>query len=255
MRPRALLAAVIASLVGGFASLALAHDPYEITSTLSLYSNRAELHVELEFRAGMLLSGHTETIADSEAAAQFEVARPALTRTAGQFFRFSIGHADLKPASTAVTLGVENHIRFKLSYPPLTNAFSLNIPGLKSLSDQGPYGASLTVLDMENRKVLGQSVLFASSAPAEFKTVPLKSGNTAAPSASPSETEQPVRINQSDLSARTSVQPEPARGVTTPQSNRSLKASSTIFLASAAVALGAALAFVRNRLTRKERTA
>jgi len=256
MLPRALKAAGVAWVLAvAGAWTALAHDPYEITSTLSLYSNRAELLVELEFRAGMFLSGHAEPMGANDAPAQFEVARGALTKTAGQFFRLSTGHEDFKPASTAVTLGVENHIRFKLSYPPLTDAFSLSIPGLKSLSDQGPYGASITVLDMENKKVLGQSVLFASSAPAEFKTAPLKSGDKAAPSASPPESGRPVRINQSDLSARTSVQPEPARRVTTPQSNRALKAGGTILLASAAVALGGALAFVRNRLTRKERTA
>src|SRR5215471_2878611 len=103
-----------------------AHDPYEITSTLSLYSNRAELHAELEFRAGMQLSGHTEPVETSDAQPRFEVARPTLTKAAAQFFRLSTGNDELKPGSIAVTLGVENHIRFKLSWPALsTNTFSL----------------------------------------------------------------------------------------------------------------------------------
>src|SRR5215831_11165750 len=123
-----------------FALRAFAHDPYEITSTLSLYSNRAELQVELEFRAGMLLSGHAEPVEASEAPSQFETIRSGLTKTAARFFHLSTGNNLLEPASTAVTLGVENHIRVQLSYPPLsTNAFSLDVPGLKSLSDQGPY--------------------------------------------------------------------------------------------------------------------
>jgi hypothetical protein len=125
------------------------------------------------------------------------------------------------------------------------------------LSDQGPYGASVTVLDMENKKVLGESVLFASSAPVAFKTVSLGPVLTAMPLSSSPEPQQPVRINQSDLAARTSAQHDSATGdtVTSRQSSRSLRAGTTVLLGSAATAVGAALAFLRTRSNRKERTA
>src|SRR5262249_37843113 len=125
--------------------------------------------------------------------------------------------------------------------------FRLDAPGLKLLSDQGPYGASLTVLDMENKKVLGQSVLFASSSPATFSAA-----TTSSPRQSPA-SEPTVKITHSDLAgARTNAQSDTIVTINPLQPNRSLTPGSTVLLAIAAVALGAALAFARNRLTRKQ---
>src|SRR4051812_15894289 len=77
-------------LISGGCLRAFAHDPYEITSTLSIFSNRTELQVELEFRAGMLLSGHTETLPISEAPQLFQAIHGGLTETAQRFFRLSV---------------------------------------------------------------------------------------------------------------------------------------------------------------------
>jgi hypothetical protein len=157
-------------------SAAMAHDPYEITSTLSLYTNRAELQVELEFRAGMLLAGQAE---NGEASEQFGKLRPKLNEVTRRFFRLAINGAEVQPARSEASLGVENHLHFEILFPAITNgACSVEAPGLNALAEQGPYGVSLTVLDMVNRKVLGQSVLFAGTPVAQFK-VPERGKETA----------------------------------------------------------------------------
>jgi hypothetical protein len=234
----------------GFAFLCLrafAHDPYEITSTLSLYSNRCELNVELEFRAGMQLAGNNgfET---ADPAALFESAHPALTNSAAQFFRLSADGTELKPQRADVTLGVENHIRFKISYPAIPTApLSLDAPGLKSLSNDGPYGASLTVLDMQNKKVIAQSVLFAAS--------PVLSLNPGSVGVSPASATQsnataPIRLDRSSLlpDSRT-TQPLPASipSNATPQ-------FTAILVAFIAFALLCALTWLRLQARRKERS-
>jgi hypothetical protein len=150
-----------------FAASARAHDPYEITSAAYVRTNVIELFIEMEFPAGMRLAG-IEPARDVAISNQVERARPQLAALAGSFFDFTAGNNKVAALNTNVTLGIDDHIQFKLEYQatPL-RPLQFVARRLRAVTDS-PYGASLTVLDMVNQKVLGQATLFADSPPAVF---------------------------------------------------------------------------------------
>jgi hypothetical protein len=147
---------------------ALAHDPYEISSTVRIETNRTLIDVEMEFNGAMLLVGEPRSSGLAEQAALFQSKLPELQRQAGQFFAVSGVAGTLVAGSTNVTLGVENHVKFNLEYPATRSGLKLEATGLKALSERGPFGVGVTVLDLVNMKVLGQATLFANSPVAEF---------------------------------------------------------------------------------------
>ena len=146
---------------------AMAHDPYEITSDVRLETNRTVVDIEMELAAAMLLAGVEKPGAATEPAAMFAMALPELRRQAAQFFVISSATGPMTATQTNVELGVENHVKFNLHYPAATR-LRISAAGLKRFGEQSPFGTSVTVLDMVNMKVLGQSVLFADSPAAEF---------------------------------------------------------------------------------------
>ena len=148
--------------------LAFAHDPYEISSTVRIETNRTLIEIEMEFNGAMLLVGEPRSREPVDQPALFQSKLPELRQQAGQFFEVSGAGVALAATGTNVTLGVENHVRFNLEYPATRSGLKLNAAGLKSLSEHGPFGTTVTVLDMVNLKVLGQPVLFAESPVAEF---------------------------------------------------------------------------------------
>ena len=151
-------------LLGGSA---WAHDPHELTSVVYLQSNRIELFIETEFPAGMTLAGLTPR-RDVAAETQFEAGLPRLKNFIGGLLEITAGNNVVRPLQTNVELGVELHIRGRVEFA-LTDDRPLRFAprGLQAGSDV-PYGIALTVLDMVNKKVLGQSALFADSPAAEF---------------------------------------------------------------------------------------
>ena len=154
-------------IAAGIASNVVAHDPYEISSVAYVYSNRIELFVECEFATGMRLAG-IEPFPNQAEASQFESHQAELRNFAGSFFTFTAGNNAVLPRQTNVTLEVENHIRTHLEFAPTPyRPLQFSASGLRNISES-PYGTTLTVLDMVNQKVLGQTTLFAESAPAEF---------------------------------------------------------------------------------------
>jgi len=145
-----------------------AHDPYEITSEVRLYSNRTAVEIEMEYRTALRLAGAQPRF-DLTPAEQMAAHLERLMSVAGGFFQISAPDGVLVAVATNVTLGVEDHAQFKLDYPPaLGVALRLDPQALRSASSDDPYGTTLTVLDMENKKVLGQTVFFAASSAAEF---------------------------------------------------------------------------------------
>jgi hypothetical protein len=160
--------AILICLVALLATPARAHDPYELTSVAYVRSNQIELFIEMEFPAAMTLAGQ-KPVRNVAVLSQFETALPHLRELAGGFYQLSAGNNALYPVSTNVELGVEDHIQFKITYPP-TNYRPLQFAarGLGAESGENPYGTSLTVLDMVNQKVLGQVTLFAGQPNAEF---------------------------------------------------------------------------------------
>ena len=159
---------ILICLAALFATPAWAHDPYEITSVAYLYSNRIELFMEMEFPTGLTLAGQ-KPVRDVAVLTQFEAALPRLRELAGGFFEFTAGHNVVLPLATNVELGVEDHIRFRMEFTPTQyRPLRFVAHGLGSDSSENPYGTSLTVLDMVNQKVLGQTTLFAATPTAEF---------------------------------------------------------------------------------------
>lgn len=157
-----------ALIVMGFVATVAAHDPYEITSVAYIHSNRIELFVEMEFPTGMTLAGQ-KPVRDVAVLTQFESALPRLRELAGNFFNLTAGNNVVLPLSTNVELGVEDHIRFQVEFKPTPyRPLRFVARGLGAESSESPYGTSLTVLDMVNQKVLGQTTLFAGSPTAEF---------------------------------------------------------------------------------------
>ncbi len=186
---------------------ARAHDPYEITSAVYVRSNVIELFIEMEFPAGMKLAG-VEPARNSAVLTQFEQAQPQLAALAGSFFDFTAGNNRVAALTTNVSLGVENHIQLKVEYAatPL-RPLQFTARGLRTMSDS-PYGTSLTVLDMVNQKVLGQTTLFAVSPRADF------------PPATAETNESPGRAttNASLASVATNLPPSITAGTTNPPS-------------------------------------
>ena len=145
-----------------------AHDPYEISSVVYLQTNRIELLVEMEFPTGMRLAGLTPT-KDVAVLSQFDAGQTRLFEAAGSFYEITAANNVIQPLSTNVELGVEDHIRFHVEFANTPHRpLHFAARSLKALAEQGGYGASLTVLDMVNKKVLGQTTIFADSPAMEF---------------------------------------------------------------------------------------
>lgn len=157
-----------ALIVMGFVATIAAHDPYEITSVAYIHSNRIELFVEMEFPTGMTLAGQ-KPVREVAVSSQFETALPRLRELAGNFFNLTAGNNVVLPLSTNIELGVEDHIRFQVEFKPTPyRPLRFVARGLGTDAGANPFGTSLTVLDMVNQKVLGQTTLFAGSPTAEF---------------------------------------------------------------------------------------
>lgn len=187
---------------------ARAHDPYEITSAVYVRSNVIELFIEMEFPTGLKFAG-VEPQREVAALTQFEQAQPQLAALAGNFFDFTAGNNRVAALTTNVSLGVENHIQLKVEYAATAlRPLQFTARGLRAVTDS-PYGTSLTVLDMVNQKVLGQTTLFAISPRADF------------PPATAETNESPAlaTTNASPTSAATNLPPNVTASVTNPPSS------------------------------------
>lgn len=180
-----------------------AHDPYEITSAVYVRSNVIELFIEMEFPTGMKFAG-VEPQREVAAQPQFEQARPQLAALAGSFFDFTAGNNRVAALTTNVSLGVENHIQLKVEYAATAlRPLQFTARGLRGVTDS-PYGTSLTVLDMVNQKVLGQTTLFALSPRADFPPA----------AAEPNEPPAVAATNASSTAVATSLPPSITAGAT-----------------------------------------
>jgi hypothetical protein len=142
----------------------LAHDPYEITATASIFSNRIEVRAVLEYKAARLLAGLGWPTNEINYAAEFAAMTPALTAQANKFFQLTAAGENLPAQKSAIELGVENHVTFALEFPPTAaRPLTFAAPGLAALAPEGQYGVGLTVLDMVKMRVLGQHVFDAAN--------------------------------------------------------------------------------------------
>ena len=160
--------ALLTSLAFLLAASAKAHDAYEITSVVYLQTNRIELFVEMEFPTAMKLAGLTPT-RDVAVLSQFEAGLTRLREAAGDFYEITAANNVIQSLVTNVEMVVDNHIQFRVEFASTPHRpLRFAARSLKALAEQGGYGASLTVLDMVNKKVLGQTTLFADSPTMEF---------------------------------------------------------------------------------------
>jgi len=188
---------------------ARAHDPYEITSVVYVQSNRIELFLEMEFPAAMTLAG-LEPSRSVAAETQFENGLPQLKQFVGGLFEITAGNNVVQAMQTNVELGVELHIRGRLELV-LTDYRPLRfVPRGLRIRPDSPYGVSLTVLDMVNKKVLGQTALFADSPAAEFPSDTAVATPLADPTLAVVATREPARVvpqtNESPAASEPGVQ-------------------------------------------------
>lgn len=146
-----------------FTVTARAHDPFEITAVASVETNRLVMVAEMEFQtARTLAQAGGATTTNTDYPMEFANLQPQFRAAAEKLFQITAAGQSLPLRDNVVTLEVEHHVRFTLTYPP-TDARPLHIsaPNFSALADDGPYGIGLTVLDMVRKKVLGQTVFFA----------------------------------------------------------------------------------------------
>lgn len=141
-----------------------AHNPYEITGTASVLSNRFEITAVFEYRAARLLTGRGWATNQVDESLEFTAMKSELETAAGKFFQLSTAEKILSLNSITAELGVENHITLTLSYPAIGETpVTISAPGLTQLAPEGQYGVGMTVLDMVRKKVLGQHVFSAAN--------------------------------------------------------------------------------------------
>jgi hydrogenase/urease accessory protein HupE len=79
-------------------------------------------------------------------------------KSAGSLYEISVAGDRLAAFETNAFLGQENDTEYRLRYPRPPGAINLKAVYLERLPHEG-YGATLTVLDMENNVVVGQKLL------------------------------------------------------------------------------------------------
>jgi hypothetical protein len=197
---------LLAILLVSAAFSGFAHDPYGLTATAYLWTNRVDLTVVMEFRTGLRLAGvEPRPPAGVSTTNWFAENRAALLACGKSFCQIESGKNLLPVSAVEVTLGVEDHIEMQLEYPAATERpLRFDAAGLKTLAGQGQYGVALTVLDMVNGKVLGQPVIFADAPSFVAEVAPsakdLASGSAIA--AAPNAIVSPVNTSSSPDQAK-----------------------------------------------------
>ena len=203
-----------------------------------LQTNRIELFAEMEFPTAMKLAGLNPT-KDVAVLSQFEAGLPRLLEAAGNFYEITAANNIIQPLSTNVELVVDDHIKFYVEFTSTPyRPLRFTARSLKTLAEQGGYGASLTVLDMVNKKVLGQTTLFADATTMEFSVT-----NHNVPSISPA----PLINSESNVPPPTSITVNPVQPTTDLPSHKSPR-SRWFFIALAA---GIIVCFVSRPLFRR----
>ncbi len=220
-----------------------AHDAYEITSVVYMQSNRIELFAEMEFPTAMKLAGLNPT-KDVAVLSQFEAGLPRLLEAAGNFYEITAANNVIQPLSTNVAMVVDDHIQFRVEFASTSHRpLRFAARSLKALAEQGGYGASLTVLDMVNKRVLGQTTLFADAPTTEF-SVTNQYVRPVPPAPLPAAQTPVTFSNSTDTNAALTIHP-----VTTP-ANESPRRLGWVTLLAVFLAALTATVFIRRKLTK-----
>jgi hypothetical protein len=163
---RALGLALLMFKLTCFGPRVFAHDPFELTGTVSFFSNRLELVVVMPPRTAMRLAESDGRQAiDLTQPGEFEEMLPRLRVQAGRFWRINGGGTNSIPIiETHVSEVEEAHVQFQcVTVLPPSGLVHLEADGLRRLPDEDPYGLALLVLDRVNAGVLADAVLWAES--------------------------------------------------------------------------------------------
>ncbi len=166
-----------------FATPALAHDPFEVTTDAHIAGAELRLHTTLS----LLTAGRVCFPARGRApllAAEFPAQRGALETCARDFFRVTEAGAPLSPASVTLAPTVEDDLDVRVTYArPARSPLLFDALFLRRLT-QPSAGVVLTVTG--ERAFLGQQVLRAESPTLEVSLAPDAPAGDAAPAPSPS---------------------------------------------------------------------
>jgi hypothetical protein len=139
---------------------ALAHDSFEITATVYLHTNHVELRaIMLRKTIQHVAENQGVHLLDFSIPSERDEAMPSLRAQAPGLFALMCGTNSHRAAQTNVTILEEDHVAFSLIYPATNAAVKLGANLLSHLPADDPYAISITVLDMENNKVVAQTTL------------------------------------------------------------------------------------------------
>jgi len=135
-----------------------AHDPFEGAATVRLRANSIDLAVTLNGSTAMALCEGDDLKSARFSPEVFAGNLAAFQKSAGSLYEISVAGNRQAAFETNAFLGQENDAEYRLRYPRPPGAINLRAIYLERLPHEG-YGATLTVLDMENNVVVGQKLL------------------------------------------------------------------------------------------------
>jgi len=161
---------LICALLGVGGLPAAAHDSNVIAAVAYIRPTQVQLVMEMTFPTGMILAG-CKPSSDLTVERQFEAGQSPLRLFLGGLIEVTAGSRACLALRTNAELTLEQHIRGSVEFPATTNRpLRFIARGLRD-APESPYRVALSVLDLVNRKVLGQVVLAADSPPAVFPPV------------------------------------------------------------------------------------
>jgi hypothetical protein len=163
-------------------SSAWAHDVTEIGLSVYLHTNRVELNVVL-VRPTIMRAADAQGVhlLDFSRPDERENAMPVLRAQGAELFTLRMGTNTLKAAAPVITLGEDDHVSFRLTYPTPTprgtnDLLRLEARILSHLPAAEGYGVSVTVLDKVRLRVVEQALLKSGSQYREWQLPALPAG-------------------------------------------------------------------------------
>ena len=124
-------------------SIACAHEPFEITTTVRMLADHTELRLIIADSTTIKLCMPNKASTELRAET-FESLRPSLEACVADLFLLQDGNRVLRPSKTTVRLADENDLVAVVIYPPsLSGSTRFDAVHLKRLSDT-TYGANFT---------------------------------------------------------------------------------------------------------------
>jgi hypothetical protein len=173
-------------LAGLWPAAVWAHDPLEISATVSLRTNRVEMTVVMMRKTIMRVAEHQSVhLLDFSRPEERDEAMPVLRTQGAGLFDLNCGTNRLATPAEVI-IGNEDHVGFKLNYAlPATwttnDTLRFDAKLLGHLPADEGYGVSVVVLDLVDNKVVEQKLLNASDPVFQFALPPPATPTNATP--------------------------------------------------------------------------